>query len=294
MGTTRIDTGFVQSGEERLFWRAVGDGPVLACCNGVGVSTFFWKYVVEHFSEHGRVVVWDYVGHGRSDRPVDPLTADLSVGRCAADLDRVLDAAGAEDAVLLGHSMGCQVILEYALQQPDRVRGLVPILGSAGRVLDTFYNQPRSYDVIHTLFRVARRLGPIFNVAAAPLFDNSAVWSIARHGKLVDPYYTKPEDLLPYTQHLARLDFRLFLGMVLQCHAHDAFPHLADIAAPALVIAAERDYFTPLHVSRRMVASLVDAEMMVLADGTHAALIEQPATLNHRVERFLREKVNRA
>ena len=291
MAQTSIDTGFVQSGDERLFWRAVGDGPAMICCNGVGVSTFFWKYVVEHFSRDHRVIVWDYVGHGRSDRPADPLNADLSVPRCADDLGRVLDAAGAGDAVLLGHSMGCQVILEYALRAPDRVRGLVPILGSAGRVLDTFYNQPRSYDVIHTLFRAARRLGPTFNILAAPLFDNSAVWSIARRGRLVDPYYTRPEDLLPYTQPLSRLDFRLFLGMVLKCHEHDAFPHLGEIGAPALVIAAERDYFTPLHVSERMVSDLVDAELMVLADGTHAALIEQPATLNHRVARFLREKV---
>ena len=68
-----IQSGFVRTPDGyNLFWRTTGSGPVLACCNGVGVSTFFWKYVVSHFSDDHRVLVWDYRGHGRSDGPPIP------------------------------------------------------------------------------------------------------------------------------------------------------------------------------------------------------------------------------
>jgi pimeloyl-ACP methyl ester carboxylesterase len=115
---------------------------------------------------------------------------------------------------------------------------------------------------------------------------------VARRLRLVDPHYTLREDLLPYIKHLAGLDLRLFLGMALEAHAHDAFPLLPEIDVPVLIIAAERDTFTPIRLSYHMASTIPDADILVLADASHAALIEQPETINHRVERFLRDRVS--
>ena len=291
----RIDSGFTSTPDGiKLFWRSVGEGPPIVCCNGVGVSTFFWKYVVEHFSAQHQVIVWDYRGHGRSDRPKEPTAWDLSIAASARDLGVVMDAAGADEAVLIGHSMGCQVIFERYRQSPEQVLGLVPMLGSAGKVLDTFYDQPRSADVIRAVTRVADKLGSSFTALLRPALDHPIAWDVARHGRLVDPYYTLREDLLPYTRHLATLDLRLFLHMVLEAHAHDAFPLLPAIDVPTLIVAAERDTFTPLRLSRQMARDIPDAELLVLADGSHAALIEQPETINHRLDRFIRERIDSA
>ena len=76
--------------------------------------------------------------------------------------------------------------------------------------------------------------------------------------------------------------------MVRQTNRHDAFPYLPKIQAPVLIIAGERDDFTPLWLSRKMARLIPEAELMVLADASHAALIEQPETINHRIARFLR------
>ena len=287
-----IRTGFVRTeGGLRLYWRATGSGPTMICCNGVGVSTFFWKYVVEHFADRFQVVVWDYRGHGRSDSPLHPDAADLSIVACARDLGRVQDAVGSEAAVLLGHSRGCQVILERAIQAPDRVVGLVPMLGSAGRVLETFYDNPRSVVVFKLMYATSEFIGDRVNALVRPLMKTPLAWEIARRAKLVDPYYMTRDDFSPYLDHLADIDARLFLRMVAGAQEHDAFPALAHIEAPALIVAAENDGFTPLWLSEKMVRDLPDAELLVLADGSHAALMEQPQTINHRVERFLSQKV---
>ncbi len=66
-------TGFARTDDgHQLYYRSVGTGRPLVCCNGVGVSTFFYKYIVQHFSASHQVVVWDYRGHGRSSLPRNP------------------------------------------------------------------------------------------------------------------------------------------------------------------------------------------------------------------------------
>jgi len=290
-----IRSGFVTNPDGvKLFWCSTGPAnPVgsVICCNGVGVSTFFWKYLVDHFSDRFQVVVWDYRGHGRSDRPDDPYAWDLSIAASARDLGAVAEATGAQRAVLVGHSMGCQVILERYRQAPEQVLGLIPMLGSAGRVLETFYDNPRSEYVVRAMAAVARAVGPRFSSALRPLLDSPLAWPAARRFRLVDPHYTRREDLLPYVKHLAGLDLRLFLSMTLEAHAHDAFPALESIAVPVLIVAAERDTFTPIRLSYQMAATIPGADILVLADASHAALIEQPETINHRITRFLRDRV---
>ena len=275
----------------KLHWRAVGAGPLVVCCNGVGVSTFFWKYLSEYFRDRYTVVVWDYRGHGHSERALDPATADLSIGRHTDDLAVVLDAVGPGEAVVVGHSMGCQVSLEFYRRHPDRVAGLVLALGTAGRTLSTFFDFPPSVRIVDHMHRAAFRIGPGVNHLVRPLLESPLAWFLARKLSLVDPYYTLREDMLPYMEHLASLDTRLFLEAVRQTDLHDAWDVLPTLGRPLLVIAAENDKFTPMWCSRKMVADAPQAELLVLADASHAALVEQPDTINHRIERFLREQV---
>ena len=280
-----------------LYWRAVGDGPWMACCNGVGVSTFFWKYVSHRFSDRYTVIVWDYRGHGRSDRKLDPHSADMSIERHAEDLTAVLHAVAQakgiqqpRPALLLGHSMGCQVALETRRRAPHLVHGLVLMLGTAGRTLSTFFDWSHSPKLFRAAHRVLFRAGPRGNDFIRPLLESPMAFSFATSFSLVDPFYTRAEDFLPYLEHLATLDLRLFIEGVCKTNDHDAWDLLPVLERPLLVVAAENDKFTPMWCSEKIVSSTPGAELLVLADASHAALIEQPETINHRLERFLRER----
>ena len=72
-----------------------------------------------------RVVAYDARGHGSSSPPDDPTA--YSYGDLAGDLACALDALGLERAVLAGVSMGAHTCLRLALEQPDRVAGIVVI-----------------------------------------------------------------------------------------------------------------------------------------------------------------------
>jgi pimeloyl-ACP methyl ester carboxylesterase len=267
-----------------------GELPVIVCCNGVGVSTFFWKYLVAHYAGRARVLSWDYRGHGDSERPADPYAIELSIPRLARDLIAVMDDAGVDRAMLVGHSMGCQVIFEAYHQWPERVTALVPMLGTAGRTLDTFADNPRSPVMFRAIAHMVDRAGDRVNRLTGPLLNSPVAWWFTRTAALVDPFYAAKDDMLPYLQHLATLDMRFFMRLVLATNDHDAWPTLPDVKVPTLVIAAERDTFTPIRLSRKMVRDIPGAELLVLADGSHAAIIEQPDTIVHRMDRFVRER----
>ena len=78
------------------------------------------------------VVTLDLLGHGRSDRPADPLV--YSTTSFADQVLALLDHLGVERAVVGGLSLGANVCLEFATNFPDRVQGLVlemPVLDNA-------------------------------------------------------------------------------------------------------------------------------------------------------------------
>lgn len=289
-----VRSGFVRTPDDvHLYWRAVGHGPLLVCCNGVGVSTFFWKYIVERFRDRYTVVVWDYRGHGRSDRKLDPTTTDLSVARHADDLMLVMDAVrgGGDPAVLFGHSMGCQVVLEAWRRHPERVRGLVLMQGTAGHVLDTFFNLSQASQGFRAIRRLAMKGGRATTAIIRPLLEAPLAVLIGLKTNMMDSHYTAPEDLRNYLEHLARMDLRVFLGCVWEAQRHSAWEALPQVDVPTLVVAADGDTFTPVACGRKIADLIPGAELLVLGGATHAALVEQPQTVNHRVERFLQERL---
>jgi pimeloyl-ACP methyl ester carboxylesterase len=255
----------------------------------VGVSTFFWDYVGEYFSRDHKVVIWDYRGHGASGRPADATT--MSMAAVADDLARVLDANGIDRAVLLGHSMGCQVILEFYRLFPKRVTGLVPMLGAFGHPADTFLDPRVGRALYKGALSLGRRIPDLLNVVAKTTLQSPIAWPFARVAGLVHPDLAKRTDMEPYLEHLAQLDLRVFFEMVRCAQEHDAGPFLGEIQVPTLVVAGERDLFTPRHLSLEMAARIPNAELLEIPRGSHAALIEQPELINLRLEKFIREKV---
>jgi len=275
---------------EQLYVHDVGSGPPIVCCNGAGVSTFFWSYLLDHFSDDYRVILWDYRGHGRSSTPADPDTADLSVERFAADLDIVLRTLDLpEKPILVGHSMGCQVILEYAWRHPGEVRALVPMLGTYARPLDTLLDSPLSKPLFDIFKKAGAALGRGGRRWFRPLVGAPWAFDLARTTGLVDRHYANRQDLEQYLEHLNKIDPRVLFRTLDLIAEHDLTDALPSIDVPTLVIAAENDLFTPMHRSEEMARLLPRAELFVLAQGSHAALVEHPDTINLRLERFFSE-----
>jgi pimeloyl-ACP methyl ester carboxylesterase len=81
-----------------------------------------WSAQLEHLRPKRRAVALDWRGHGRSGTPID---GDYSVPAAAADVQVAAERLGLERFVLVGHSGGGLVALQYAADHPERVAGLL-------------------------------------------------------------------------------------------------------------------------------------------------------------------------
>lgn len=103
----------------------VGTGPTILLTHGFAATGAMFAGNVPALAADHQVITWDLPGHGRSDSPVDPgeYTAEAVVNHMVG----LLDEAGADRAVIAGHSVGGYLSLEFALAHPERLRGLALI-----------------------------------------------------------------------------------------------------------------------------------------------------------------------
>jgi pimeloyl-ACP methyl ester carboxylesterase len=100
--------------------------PPIVFVHGFACAHSDWDAQVAHFSPRHQTIAVDLRGHGASHGTPD----ECSVERYGADVAEVIRALALPPAVLVGHSMGCRVVVEAALQAPDHIAGVVLVDGS--------------------------------------------------------------------------------------------------------------------------------------------------------------------
>lgn len=94
--------------------------------HGFGCDHTDWDLQVHHLAPFHETVAVDLPGHGAS--PAE--AADCSIERYGAAVARLLRALGLPPAMIVGHSLGCRVAVEVALQAPEHARSVVLVDGS--------------------------------------------------------------------------------------------------------------------------------------------------------------------
>jgi pimeloyl-ACP methyl ester carboxylesterase len=288
----RMKEGEVRSFDgTRIFYRSIGQGTPLICCNGLGVPTFFWKFFENFFKHSHQVVIFDYRGHGNSASPKN--MRNSTVEALVEDAKAVLDTLEIRKGVFIGFSLGTQVILEFYRSYPKRVSALIPCLGTYGKPMDTFYNSPLS----KYLYEVVTFMGTMFpkqgNWISRFLLKNPFWYQLGGLLKMIDTGMASKDDARIYVDHILSLDPQFFTNLLRSVQNHSTESILKKIKVPTLVIGAEKDQFTPVWISKKMFRTIPKSELFVVKKGTHSALLEQPELINLRIEKFLREKVEK-
>ncbi len=255
-------------------------------CDGIVCDGFIYKYLWDDLAHPFSVGHWHYRGHGRSGLPRDP--EQIGVPDVARDLGAVRETLGSPPAILIGHSYGTQVCLESYRLQPENVRAMVLMCGTFGRVTHTFRGTdllatvlPRVIDFVTTHPRLARalwsRVPPRVALKVAVMTGD------------IDGDSIRLEDIEPYFAHVAHMDFPMFLQMLRLAGEHSAEDLLPRIEVPTLVVAGDRDTFTPAELSESMAELIPNAELLVIPGGTHVAPLEHHELVNMRILKFLED-----
>lgn len=253
-------------------------------CDGILCDGFIWKYLWNDIAEVCDVAHFHYRGHGRSAAPVDKDRIDI--GAHATDLHTVRQDLGDRKVVVIGHSMGTQVALEEWRRYPKNVAGLVLICGSYGKVTQSFRGVPILDMILPKVMDIVEKQPDIARALWSRIPPEMALRAalIARD---VDPNHVRREDMLPYLKHMTHVDFAMFLKMLRSAGDHTAEDWLPEINVPVLVIAGEKDTFTPASLSESMAERIPGGELLMVHGGSHVAPIEQPELIGGRIKQFL-------
>jgi pimeloyl-ACP methyl ester carboxylesterase len=231
--------------------------PTAVFIHGAQNDHSVWGLQTRYFAHHGfNVLAVDLPGHGRSGGP-----ALASVEAMAAWLLALLDAAGVDDALLIGHSMGSLVALEASQIAPQRVRGLAlvgttyPMKVSDALLATSLDDEPAAIDMVN-------------------IWSHS---SIAQKPSCPGPGCYVPGNLRRLMQRMSQLNpDALFHTDFTACNAYaNGEAAAAALRCPVLFVFGSKDVMTPAR-STKLLTSTIAHGRVVTVDAGHALMAEQP------------------
>lgn len=239
-----------------IYYEVHGDGPPLLLTHGYSLTSGMWNGQIEALSKHHKLVLWDMRGHGQSDYPDDP--AAYSEALTVADMAALLDAIGADKAIVGGLSLGGYMTLAFNRTHPERVRALL--------IIDT---------------------GPGFKKD-----DAREVWNKRAHDtgdrfdrEGLEALKSDSGEPSGVTHRDAKGLARAARGMMPQRDAR-VIESLPTIKVPSLVVVGADD--TPfLAASDYMAAKIPGAQKVVVPAAGHLVNIDQPQAFIEAVLPFL-------
>jgi pimeloyl-ACP methyl ester carboxylesterase len=241
----------------KLHYEVHGEnGPVILLSHGYSATAQMWRGQIAALSARHRLVLWDMRGHGQSDYPADQ--SEYSEEKTVADMAAILDAVGAETAIVGGLSLGGYMSLGFYAAHPERVSALL--------IIDT---------------------GPGFKKdEAREGWNKTALDTAARfEAEGLSRLRSLSKEMATSTHRSADGLVRAGRGMLTQNDAR-VMNVLPAIAVPSLIVVGAND--TPfLAASDYMAAKIPGAKKVVIPDAGHAANIDQPEAFNRAVTSFL-------
>ena len=226
------------------------DAPVMMHLHGFGLSGRYLLPTAEVLADEFHTLVPDLPGFGRSGNAIEPLTVEELAHAAAA----FLDTQGIDKVTLVGNSMGCPVICEFAYSYPHRLERAILVSPAGG-----INNQP--------LPRAVRQL--------------------SRDG-LREPVRMLRVAVPDYLRFGVPSTFRMFRALM----RYPSLDRLLALDVPTLVVAGSRDPLMPGPARIEEVAKQVEHRVVFVAiDGAaHAINFSHPGELANVIRQFMADK----
>jgi len=241
-----------------LHYEVHGAGPPVLLTHGFAASTRMWDAQIGALCRDHQLIVWDMRGHGQSDYPADQ--SAYSEEATVADMAAILDAVGADAAIIGGMSLGGYMSMAFHARHPQRTRALLIIDTGPG------YRNDATREAWNV---TARERGERLDAEGLAALQTAGIEARTAGHRSADGL-----------ANAAR-------GMLTQ-RTPTVINSLPQIRVPAIVVVGAND--APyLDGSRYMAAKIPGAKHVVIPDAGHAANLDQPEIFNRAIVDFLRE-----
>lgn len=283
----------------RLYITEVGRGqPVITLHGGPGNNHLYLVDAIRHSTSDYTFLLYDQRGSLFS--PVaDSLYGDLSMASLVDDLERIREATGQEQVVLLGHSFGTALAMAYYIAHPDRVKGLVltasmPPYMSAERpfseVLPSIHKRIKALRERPEVHEVLVREGLLHDSLLSPKqqSDKYRITGLASHNMI---------DLKNWRRFKGgRVFYNRYadgaIGASL-AKPYDIRPALRSHPVPVTVIQGDQDYIDPagqLYWSA-IAEGHLNVEVITVPESGHYSWLDEPALFDAALQKGLQRMV---
>lgn len=260
-----------------LFYESVGQGrPLMLMHGGLGFDHSYFRPWIDPLSDSAQIVFYDHRGMGRSASPADPARAELAT--LVADADGLRSVLGHEQIVLMGHSFGGFVALEYALTHGDRLAGLI------------LCSTAPAWDYVEAVVTSAQKRGTpaqmqtLLEAFGGPIPDDFAFREAA--AALNSLYFHgRPLPVLERVRFSASAFNQTLSAFVSSFNVVD---RLREVKVPTLVISGGDDFLMPVaQAPQRLAAGMPRSQLVVFEESGHYPFAEEQDRFLTAVRRWL-------
>ena len=276
-----------------LFYREVGHGqPIIVLHGGPDFDHVYLLPDMDRLSDSYRLIYYDQRGRGKSLGDVQP--EDVSIQTEIDDLERLRQYFQLDSVVLLGHSWGGILAMQYAIRHPEYVSHLILMNTAPASQEDYFMLRG---EILRRKAAYQVELNALVSSSAYQEGDPEAVAAYYRIHFMVT--IRQPEHLEKLLSHM-RSSFTketILKGRAIENQLYketwesgeyDLFPRLKGLTVPTLVLHGDYD-FVPAECAFHIAQTIPGARFALLKECGHFSYIESPDAVRKAIADFFAE-----
>jgi len=289
-GATAPRESYLEVQGARLYYRELGRGqPLLVLHGGPDFDHQYLLPEMDRLSDDFHLMYYDQRGRGKSASNVLP--EHVSLDSEMADVEAVRRHLGREAVVLLGHSWGGLLAMEYTIRHPGHVSHLIVMNTAPASRNDFLWLQEERRRTVPEDLALMRALAATAEYAAGDMAIEAEYYRRHFRTTLSDP------------EHLERLIRRLRSGWTPEgirraraieerlydetwfASGYDLLPKLERLRVPTLVLHGEADLI-PVACAVHVAEAIPGARLEVLSESGHFSYFDRPDEVHKEITHF--------
>ncbi|AZO82208.1 alpha/beta hydrolase (plasmid) [Bosea sp. Tri-49] len=253
--------------------RVFGSGErVMMFAHGYGCDQTMWRYVVPHFQDRFRIVLFDHVGAGASHIFAYSPTKYGTLDGYAQDLVEIAEDLDLSDVILVGHSVSAMIGALASIKAPTRFGKLVMVGPSPRYIDDDAYR------------------GGFSQMQIAELLDflsiNYQGWAVAT-APVIMGNPDRPELGIELTDSFCRADPDIAKDFARVTFMSDNREDLPRVAVPTLVLQCSEDIIAPIEVGEYVRDHIPNSQFVLLEATGHCPNLSAPDEVVRAIRAFV-------
>lgn len=253
--------------------QVLGNGPrTLVFGHGFGCDSNMWREIVPAFKDRYKVVLFDWVGSGKSDLAAYDRQKYDSLQGYADDLLEVIDAVGGGPAHFVGHSVSAMIGMLADLKSPGRIDAHVMVSPSPGYIDDGDYRGGFSRADIEEMLET--------------LEGNYLGWASTMAPTIMGSP-GQPELGIELTNSFCSTDPEIAAQFARVTFLSDNRKDLGRVTTPTLVLQCTEDIIAPVSVGEYMQSHMPDCTLTMIDNVGHCPHLSAPSQSVAAISGFL-------